>query len=84
MGGEAPDLESMVGTRDSVGDCLRKDTTRRARQPGVIFDRCLGGSEKCTGAARGPGGWEWEGKEGVGVLIGETGSPGISQQLGSF
>lgn len=33
--GEAYDLEGVAGTQDSVGDCWRKDTACRGRQPGV-------------------------------------------------
>lgn len=32
---EACGLEGVVGPQDSVGDCWRKDTMRRERQPGV-------------------------------------------------
>lgn len=35
--GEASGLEGVVGTQDSVGNCWKKDTRRRARQPGVWF-----------------------------------------------
>lgn len=60
--GEASGAVGVVGTRDSVGKCWRK-----GRQPGVRF---LTGAwealEKSMGAARGPGGREWEAKEGAG------------------